>query len=271
MISKISILGCGWLGLPLGEFLVQKGYSVSGSTTRVEKFPELEKAGINPYRINLPGDFEEADFTKFLESDLLILNVPPGRGRENPIEIHQQEINKVVEFLLKSPVKQVIFISSTGVYPNTNTTTTENDPTRPTRSSGKALVVVEDLLKEHSEFETTILRMAGLVGGERKAGRFLAGKKEVKNGEAPINLVHREDCIAIIYQIIQQQQWGKLYNVCTDEHPKRKEFYIHQAQKEGLTPPTFSKNDDLSFKIISNQKLKKELDYTFIHPDPMKF
>ena len=48
-MTKISILGCGWLGLPLAKALVNNDYLVSGSTTSEEKIAVLEKAKIEPF------------------------------------------------------------------------------------------------------------------------------------------------------------------------------------------------------------------------------
>jgi len=270
MIQKISILGCGWLGLPLGTFLAKKGYTILGSTTRKEKFPDLEQANIQPFQIALPHNFEEKEVESFLQSDLLILNIPPGRRHPKVEEHHFQQIEILIRFLKKSTIQKVIFISSTGVYGNENRVMTEQDATNPTRASGKALIKVENYLKGQTHFETTILRLSGLVGGNRKAGRFLAGKKEVKNGNAPINMVHRNDCIAVIFEVLKQKKWGEIFNVCADKHPTRKEFYISQTQKEGLEAPTFLEGEEVKFKIISNEKLKKELGYSFMYPNPME-
>ena len=44
MNQRISILGCGWLGLPLAVELISKGYKVNGSTTSMTKVRELEAA-----------------------------------------------------------------------------------------------------------------------------------------------------------------------------------------------------------------------------------
>lgn len=52
-MTKISILGCGWLGFPLAKALLLKGFSVKGSTTSSEKLATLEKAGITPFLITL--------------------------------------------------------------------------------------------------------------------------------------------------------------------------------------------------------------------------
>lgn len=270
-MKKISILGCGWLGLSLGNFLVKKGHIVLGSTTRIEKFKELETAGIRTFLINLPNEIDEVTTIDFFQTDVLILNIPPGRKHPNVEEHHFQQIKKVIEMLKKGSVTKVIFVSSTGVYGNENRIVTEKDARNPTRDSGKALVLVEQLLQSQDNFQTTILRMGGLVGGNRKAGRFLAGKKNVKNGDAPINMVHRDDCIRVVEEILNQEIWNEVFNVCADEHPTRKEFYLTQTKKQGLEPPTFLEQNEINFKIISNEKVKNILDYSFIHPDPMEF
>lgn len=268
----ISILGCGWLGLPLGEQLVKDGHIVKGSTTTPAKLDTIRAAGIQPFLIKVEDDLVGNRLHEFFSTDLLILNIPPGRRDPDVEERHPQQIRAITEWVVAGEVKKLLFISSTGVYPNVNRVVTEVDDTNPERASTIALVVAENYLQLQNAFQTTILRMAGLVGGERKAGRFLAGKTDVANGNAPINLVHRDDCIQVIQKVISMAKWDEVYNVCADEHPTKKEFYIAQAYKENFEPPTFRVDEDeISFKIISNQKLKQELAYTFKHPDPMRF
>lgn len=268
---QISIIGCGWLGFPLAKYLLEKGHKIKGSTTRAEKMPLLREAGIDAYQIKIDGQIDNPldDFLK--GSELLIINIPPNRKNPDVERVHPMQIQVLLSKAQQMKVAKIIFVSSTGVYGNENRVLTEADEVRPVRSSGKALVRVEWILQQAEDMQVTIVRMAGLVGGDRKAGRFLAGKKDVKNGNAPINLVHREDCIQIINQIIEQNKWGELYNICADKHPTRREFYIHQAQKEGLEPPSFLPDSVPDFKIISNEKVKTALSYEFIYPDPMKF
>jgi nucleoside-diphosphate-sugar epimerase len=100
-------------------------------------------------------------------------------------------------------------------------------------------------------------------------GRFLAGKKEVQNGEAPINVIHQDDCIAIIESIIQKEIWGEIFNASTDIHPKRREYYELAAEKIGLEKPTFAPTENLCYKIINSDKLKTKLDYQFKYPNPL--
>ena len=52
-MNKISILGCGWLGLPLAKSLLSKGHEIKGSTTSESKLEMLKNAGILPFQIQL--------------------------------------------------------------------------------------------------------------------------------------------------------------------------------------------------------------------------
>jgi nucleoside-diphosphate-sugar epimerase len=271
-MRNIAIMGCGWLGLPLATFLVEKGFRVKGSSTRIEKIPELEKRGIEAFQIKAGEKLEGQNITDFFKADTLIINIPPG-SRRNPevLQTHPKQIQAVIEAAQHGDVQQILFISSTGVYGQSDKIITEADQPNPQTASGKALVIIENWLKQQ-KFQLTILRFAGLVGGERKAGRFLAGKTDVPNGQAPVNLIHRDDCIRIIYEILRQEKWGEVLNACADHHPSRQEFYVRQAEKEGFLSPVFANEEgEKKGKIISNAKVKEMLDYQFLHPDPMAF
>gem|GEM_PF-4555050 len=72
----ISIIGCGWLGLPLAEFLVQKGYLIKGSTTREEKLDQLKSKGIQPFLFKAFAKWDDNvisqrnDIIKLFQSDI---------------------------------------------------------------------------------------------------------------------------------------------------------------------------------------------------------
>ena len=52
-MQKVSILGCGWLGIPLAKALLKKGLLVKGSTTTVEKISLLKSFGVEPHLISI--------------------------------------------------------------------------------------------------------------------------------------------------------------------------------------------------------------------------
>jgi nucleoside-diphosphate-sugar epimerase len=267
--NTISILGCGWLGLPLAIHLVKEGYQVKGSVTTDDKMEELVQQQIMPFRLMITDTgIDSNDLAGFLQSQILIINFPPSR-REDVVLYHQAQMAHLIKEIEKSPVKQVLFISSTSVYPDVNGEVYEHEVATPTKGSGKALLTVEKMLRTNVRFMTTIVRFAGLIGYDRMPGRFLAGKKNVENGDAPINVIHQDDCIALLREIIRQQAWGEIFNACADEHPTRREYYIKAAAVAGLELPTFAATTDPHFKIVNAEKIKTRLNYTFRYPDPL--
>lgn len=268
-MESISILGCGWLGLPLGGYLVKKGYRVKGSTTEEDKLSKIEEMKIEPCLLILKPEMQGGRIKGFFDSDVLIVNFPPER-RDDIVRYHQKQIECLISAVEESMVKNVIFVSSTSVYPDVNRGVFEHEELKPTKSSGKALAQVEELLRNCDKFNTTVIRLGGLIGYDRMPGRFLSGKKDLADGDAPVNLIHRDDCIEIIYRIIRNNIWGETFNACADLHPTRKEFYTEQTRIIGLTPPSFNESIKSSFKIVNNEKLKRVLNYKFKYPDPSK-
>ncbi len=270
-MKRISILGCGWLGLPLAEKLLTKGYIVKGSTTREEKLSLLEAKGIRASKIQLQPKMIGQHISQFFESDVLILNIPPGRKNPNVLDFHPQQIEAVIQQVKQSPIQQVILISSSSVYPLLNRIVKEEDIIlgQASKASGQALRIVENKLQKETSFQTSILRMSGLMGGKRHPGRFFAGRKELPNGAAAVNFVHRIDAIGSIIGLIEQQHWGEVYNVCATIHPTKAVFYKKAAQSIALEPPTFKAEKAEGFNIISNEKIKQELNYQFVYDNPM--
>ncbi|WP_138431405.1 SDR family oxidoreductase [Fodinibius saliphilus] len=269
----ISILGCGWLGLPLAEKLRDKDHLIKGSTTSEEKIELLKGKKIIPFLLTLNPTLNCEDCTDFWDSDLLILNIPPGRGRDNIVEHHLQQIKSVIKQLENSPINRLIFISSTSVYPPnpgivTEEETEEGNAKRP---SGNALLKAEKLLMKQDSFDTTIIRFGGLYGYDRNPANFLAGRKNVSGGEAPVNLIHRDDCIGIIDRIIDEDVRGEIYNGVSDGHPPKNMYYPAAARAMDLEPPTFEDDDTENHKVVSNKKVTELLGYEFKHPNPMDF
>lgn len=268
--KRISICGCGWLGLPLGVFLAGKGFDVKGSTTREEKFDALREAGIQPFRISLDPSFHGDDPLSFLDSDILVINVPPSR-RPDIVEYHQEQIASLIKAVKASPVGNVLFIGSTSVYPSLNREVTEDDARNPEALSGQALLAVEKMLLGEPSFRTTVLRFCGLMGYDRNPVKFLGRMASLNNANQPANLIHRDDCIGIIYEVIRQDVWSEVFNACCPGHPSRKEYYARAAELSGKPlPPLAGEEGDVPFKIIDSSKLERMLGYRFQIPDPLE-
>jgi nucleoside-diphosphate-sugar epimerase len=271
-MTQISILGCGWLGLPLAKALLENRFSVKGSTTSQEKLSVLENSGIQPYLIALSEDKPTGNLSIFLEnSKILIIDIPPKlRGSEK--ENFVSKIKKVISFIEKSTVENVLFISSTSVYGEDNLVVTEETKLNPDTESGKQLVQAEQILLNNSNFKTTILRFGGLIGEDRHPVKFLAGKTNLENPNAPINLIHQEDCIGIILEILRQAQndnleWNETFNAVAPFHPSRQEYYTQKALEFNLALPEFNLESPTFGKTISSDKVETILGYTFKKPN----
>lgn len=253
--------------MPLAQHLIRRGYLIRGSTTTRSKLELLKDEGILPYMINLEHISTTHQMNGFLDSDTLIINVPPGRKTEN----HQETLSQydaLIDQLKSSNVSRVIFISSTSVYPNINERVYEHLQYTPEMASGTVLLEIEKKLMDTDSFDTVVLRMSGLVGPNRLPGRFLAGKKNIENGDALVNLIHLKDCIEIITRVQEMGLKNEIFNCCADEHPTRRAFYTQAALKLDLKPPEFLNNSTTKFKIVDNSKIKQALKYNFMYPDP---
>lgn len=253
-MKNVSILGCGWLGKPLAVSLLEEGFFVKGSTTSSDKIDELESLGIESYIVNI-SDFEEYD--DFLTTDILIIAITSKDvdGFENFISQIQN-----------SPVQKVIFVSSTSVYPRINKVMTEDDAV----VKNHPLVTIENLFRENTFFETTILRFAGLFGGERHPANWFKNGKKIPQPKGFVNMIHREDCIEIMHTIIAHNCWNITFNACSNHHPTREMFYVNARIIKDLEAPVFEENEDFQWKIISSEKLQHVLNYEFIHDNLLK-
>lgn len=277
MNVDVSILGCGWLGRPLAQHLVAQDVHVRGSTTTPEKIDALRADGIEPFLLSLDPHLTGENAASMFASPILVLNVPPSRDADDVQAYHRRQIDAVREAAAEGAVEWILFASSTGVYPNVERTVTEADQPPgipdalpgPRRSTGRAVLAAEKRLMDDPAFATTIVRFGGLYGGDRHPGRFLAGRSNVGRPEAPVNLIHRDDCVALLATLLDQDVRNEVFNACADAHPTRRAIYTRAAEVLGLEPPTFDASDDTTGKIVDNQKVKARCGYEFRHPDPL--
>jgi len=268
-IPTISILGCGWLGFPLAKYFVNENFNINGSTTSESKLPLLGSKGIKPFLINFNPTCENIDLN-FFQADILVLNIPPKlRHREG--DFHLFQIDEILKCVKNSPIKKIIFISSSSIYVNNNSQAKENMLEDRQQAENKILFDAESKIKSLPNSEHLILRCAGLTGPDRILIRHFAGKKDLPNGLSPVNLIHRDDVIGIISQLIQNNNiWDNTLNVCAPIHPLKKEYYQDLARRYNFEMPYFSEKS-ANYKIINIEKLQALLNYTFIYPDPMLF
>lgn len=263
---NITILGCGWLGLPLAKKLLESGNVVKGSTTTREKIQKLKDEGIIPYQIKLFEEGVQGDLEAFLDrTEVLVVDIPPGL-RKDPGENYIGKIGRLYNYIKRSGVKHVIFISTTSVFKDTPDFPrySEDDEANGNAVNATQLKGAENLFVNSETHTTTIVRFGGLFGPGRHPVNYLAERKNIKDPEAPVNLVHLEDCIGIITEIIEQEAWGKIYHGVIPEHPSKEAFYTQLAKEKNLILPEFDHSRDSKGKTIISKNLTDKLDYRFL-------
>ncbi len=263
MSKTIAIAGMGWLGLPLAHRLKILGYTVKGSVTSKEKAADLKKNGLNAFPIMISEDGVSGQTKEFLEGvkDIIVM-IPPGL-RRNTGSDYVLKMSHFLSEIEACNVENIVFVSSTAVYGDAQGKVTEKELPKPENEAGRQLLQVEQLFFT-SRCNTSIVRFGGLYGGSRQPARYLAGRENLSNGNAPVNLIHRDDCISILVEIVKQQAYGHIFNAVHPSHPSKSSYYIQKAKDLGLDPPTYMKNEPAaSFKQVDSVHLKQHLNFSF--------
>ncbi|MGJ8663971.1 MAG: NAD(P)-binding domain-containing protein [Marinicella sp.] len=254
VVVKIGIIGSGWLAQPLAWQLQKKGHIVMLTTTNSAKLAELKVNGLNAMPYSL-GD-QLADPNLLFDVDVLIIAITSKNIDSYDVLIDQ---------LKEQKCQHVIYISATSVYQNDGT---QHDEESLRLNLSHPLLKIENIIKTH--LSASIIRFAGLIGPKRHPGYFFNNGKLLKNPDAPVNLIHLDDCIGLINAVIDNDAWGQTFNGCADTHPSKIEYYSAMSKQINQVTPTIETNGEGDFKLVDNTKAKSVLNYKFIHPDLIK-
>lgn len=270
MSKHILIIGSGKLGLPLATNLAEQGFQVTATTTTNNKVSSDSFA--NPKIVYWNGQPTEETINqaqhapKFSFSsnhfDVMIITIPPKRQHNN----YLNQLMALHHFAISLNIKKLLFISSTSVWGENSAIVNEETTMKPVSDSAKAMVEFETFINNESSYQSSALKLAGLIGGTRLPGRFLANKQDLAMAKASVNLVTQRDVIGIINAIIKQDIWQPSFIACAPTHPQRDEFYTLAANKLNLIPPTFSYIDNdtaKNSKVIDASLTAKQLNYQY--------
>ena len=259
-MNRICIVGLGWLGEELGVALKEIGFSVKGTTTSLEKIPSLKQKVDDVVHFNL-SNTSPADLGKV---DVLVYTIPPSS-----VEDYAQLSSTFLSAVRKqNPEMKIIYTSSTSVYGNGEREVTEKSTIEPKSSSAVKISEVEEYVQK-SFSQWAILRMGGLVGGERHPVKYLAGRNGISKPLAPVNLLHREDAIGAILHLLANFETG-VYNLCSENHPFKKVFYSAVASENNLATIEFDEGDITKDKVVNCNAIKKS-GFEFKYTSPYDF
>ena len=224
----------------------------------------MNKEAIVPFLITLTEDAIHGNISEFLkEIKTLIINVPP-KLRGSNTENYVAKMQLLHGAIKKSSVENIVFVSSTAVYGAIDGVVTEKTIPEPSTESGKQLLASENIFKNDTVLQTTIIRFGGLISEDRHPVTMLADRVNLQNGNMPVNLIHRNDCIRIIELILNEEIWNMIINGVYPKHPAKKEYYTTQAIKRGIKPPSYIEDFNSSGKIISADYLINVKKFNFL-------
>jgi len=180
----------------------------------------------------------------FYACDALIIAVPPSEEYLDVIEdaYFSVSLNEALD-------TQMILLSSTSFY------------------DGKKIIVEAEELAKIKDPDTVILRLGGLMGYDRIAGKYTAGRT-VEDGAT--NYVHRDDVVDIIESVIDQRLKAKILNVVAPVQSTKKEIYTKNSEVFGFQKTNFTENIGKR-KELDAKGVEILLNYTFQKPNVMTF
>ncbi len=264
--KAIGILGCGWLGKALAKKLITKNHSVKGSARTKESIKDLEDLGIQPYKINIGINTSHRETENFLKDiDVLIITIPPKfkKGEEH-LFIGLERFFSAFDF---SNVKKLVYISSTGVFQDSdnNKIYTEDSFPNNTSERGKYLIKLENLILDQVDISNkSIVRLGGLIKHQgRHPITHLAGRENVPNPDAAVNLIEQTDAVNLLIKVIESDSPLKIFHGVSPKHTSRKEYYTQKALELNLNPPIFIEGETSIGKIISSEITSRTLNFEY--------
>lgn len=250
-MKKLGIIGCGWLGSHIAESLSDQ-YEIFATTTTESKVADLQSKGYHTTLVSFSDELnpEMKEWEAATDLDTIIICVPFSgiRGAQIPMNKRRENLlNFIGDYK-----GQLFLMSSTGVYAQEEKEFTEEDE------------AVENVESENFILEkfpqTNILRLGGLMGDQRLLKNY-----SISNLDQLVNHIHYADICSVMEKMLEKQSQSKVYNVVAPIHPSKEE--VISAQK-GL--PYHGERTALG-RIISPEKLIKELNFEFQYPDPRYF
>ncbi len=188
------IIGCGDIGIRVGEKLQQRGYSVTAVVRSDNSAAKLKKRGFN----TSCEDLDQPMLTLPTISDgcLLFYFAPPTAEGERDLRM-----SHFLSSLASAPRQpaHIVYISTTAVYADSDGRwIDETAPTLPATARGKRRLDAEQQLIEyqhHRAITLSILRVAGIYSASRLPFRQIKARQPIlKRVIAPYsNRIHADD------------------------------------------------------------------------------
>jgi nucleoside-diphosphate-sugar epimerase len=240
-MKTFTILGAGWLGLELACQLKNQ-FKIKVSARNEEKSKSFENLGFSSFILN---EYDFSFLDELLDTNYLFINYPPSK-----FDDYLGFLDRIYKDEKINKIDKIIFISSTSIYPDIEDNFDENYLIND--SSSKIVFEAEKVAQNKSN---VIFRVSGLVGGNRYFGKRSANRV-VEFPQSIINFVHRNDVINATKFVIEKDING-IFNLCSKEHPTKKEIYTFNSKKFDFEMPIFIDKESFLNRVINGSKIEK--------------
>ena len=220
--------------------------------------------------------YDKKILDKLNEYDYILISVPPISSKDLFLENLANHVSE------NSKIKSILYLSSTSVYGDHNGAwVNEESETKPKNKMGIDRLHIENKWIEFSKkikLPIQIFRLAGIYSEKNNAVSRLQNKQRflvVKENHF-FSRIHVKDISEILYLSLINIKGNKIFNLADNKPASSVEVTSYASKLTGCELPTKINFEDLEdgvlkdfyrdSKKVSNEKVKKELNYDFIYP-----
>ena len=220
--------------------------------------------------------YDKKILDKLNEYDYILISVPPINSNDLFLKNLANHVSE------SSKIKSILYLSSTSVYGDHNGAwVNEESETKPKTKMGIDRLHIENKWIEFSKkkkLPIQIFRLAGIYSEKNNAVSRLQNKQSflvVKENHF-FSRIHVKDISEILYLSLINIKENQIFNLADNKPASSVEVTSYASKLLGCELPTKINFEDLEegvlkdfyrdSKKVSNEKVKKELNYEFIYP-----
>ncbi len=256
---NILIIGCGDIGIALGQRLHTRGHNVYGVRRSPEKLPQ--------YMHGIGADFMEGAALKHklaqVAADYVIVTLTPAGFTDAAYaQCFGAGTRNILTALSAAPPQRLLYVSSTSVYHQADGEwVDETSPTQPQQFNGEHILAAEKQVLS-CEMPASIIRFGGIYGpGRLRLIQNLQRSGAITASKNFSNRIHRDDCAAMLEHLLLLDARGDKVEDCylgVDCEPvPLPEVQRYIAQRLGIKPTVAAaaRSQRNSNKRCSNQRI----------------
>ena len=273
---RLFVFGLGYSADAFVRRVSSRCETITATTRSEEKAARLAERGIVPALFDGAAP-SEAVREALADATHVLVSIAPGEAGDPVLAHHAAD-------LAAARPNWVGYLSTVGVYGNHDGGwVDEETPCRPVSRRSRQRVEAEEawlaFAAEH-DVPVQIFRLSGIYGPGRNAFmNFEKGtaRRLIKPGQV-FNRIHVEDIAGALEAAVHATPATRIFNVTDDEPAPPQDVITYAAELLGVAPPPEQdfETADLSpmarsfygeNKRVSNERVKRELGYTFRYPD----